>query len=236
MKRKDSGQIEFDPKHRIIGAIVIVALAVIFIPMILSKREPPTDTSVLDTAAAPAEPTAEQTSEDNKVAVTMVTPPITSADEPTAPPVLGAVPTTTPSAVTTTPAPATPEPAASAPVVPPAPVATVAPPKPATKPETKPAADTKRVAQAKPIPVSAKPASGNWVVQVGTFSSATNANRVEQKLRGLGQAVHAESIGLDSGKAVRVRVGPFHDKTAALKAQQRIQKETGMTGVVLSYP
>ena len=74
------------------------------------------------------------------------------------------------------------------------------------------------------------------MVQVGTFANAANANRLEQKLRAEGQPVRAEQIKIDTGKAVRLRVGPFDDRAAALKAQERIQKDVGVKGVVLAYP
>jgi DedD protein len=41
MADRDDTRSEFNPKHRIVGAIVLVALVVIFVPMILSGREPP---------------------------------------------------------------------------------------------------------------------------------------------------------------------------------------------------
>ncbi len=41
MADRDDARPEFNPKHRIVGAIVLVALVVIIVPMILSEREPP---------------------------------------------------------------------------------------------------------------------------------------------------------------------------------------------------
>lgn len=41
MAARDDARPEFNPKHRIVGAIVLVALVVIFVPLILSEREPP---------------------------------------------------------------------------------------------------------------------------------------------------------------------------------------------------
>src|SRR5581483_10168101 len=166
---------EFDPKHRIIGAIVVVALAVIFVPMILSQREAPSE------APAPANAPSGQTTEENKVAITRVPPPPPALTDPVKP-----------------------IPAVSAP----------------------------------PAPEPAKPTapSSGWVVQVGTFSNTANAARLEQKLRADGQPVRAEHVQLDSGKAVRLRVGPYRDRASAVKAQERIQKDVGVKGVVLAFP
>src|SRR5581483_8095258 len=75
MSVRDSAQ-DFDPKHRIIGAVVIVALGVVLIPMILSKREAPP----LEHLAAPA--ADEASAPENKVAVTPVPPPESARAKP----------------------------------------------------------------------------------------------------------------------------------------------------------
>lgn len=43
MADRDDARPEFNPKHRIVGVIVLVTLVVIFVPMILSEREPPAE-------------------------------------------------------------------------------------------------------------------------------------------------------------------------------------------------
>lgn len=203
MTQRESGQ-DFDPKHRIVGAIVVVVLAVIFIPMILSNRESPADRPDAQ-AVAPGESGSEQ----NKVAVTKLSPPETKEEltEAAAP----ATPQTGKTGVTS-PAPESADPKASA--------------------ATSPASPTKAPAAA----VDTKHPTSGWVVQVGTFSNSANAARLEQKLRARGQPLLVERISLGGNEAVRLRVGPFHDRAAALKAQQRINREVGVKGVVLAYP
>jgi DedD protein len=188
---------QFDPKHRIIGAIVVVATAVILVPLLLGQRDAPPDSSSLPSGAAARE--------GNKVAITQVTPP--PALEP-------AKPASPPAA-----APANPS---------------ASPASPATPASAK--APTGSVTTATKADPKHAVASSGWVVQVGTFANAANANRLEQKLRAGGQPVRAEQIKIDTGKAVRLRVGPFDDSVAALKAQERIQKDVGIKGVVLAYP
>ena len=68
MADRDEARPEFSPKHRIVGAIVLVALVVIFVPMILSGREPPPELK----GAREAPPRAEIT--ETRVLVTPVTP------------------------------------------------------------------------------------------------------------------------------------------------------------------
>lgn len=215
MTQKDPS--DFDPKHRIIGAIIIVSLAVIFVPMILDRHPSPDPSTVGDIPA----PTPES---ENKVVVTPVPPP-TSAKS-SAPPVEAPKVATAPSVPK--PEPTAPKASSDKPVAPPAKTAmkesSSAPAKPASKPAPK-----------TPEPKAAEVKSG-WVVQVGTFASASNATRLEEQLKKHGHVVTRERITRDGANALRLRVGPFKDKALALKAQGQIQKETGVLGVVLAYP
>ena len=68
MTRKDSAP-AFDPRHRIIGAIVVTALAVVFIPMVLSQGPPAGPESTRAVVETPAPERA------NRVVVTPVRPP-----------------------------------------------------------------------------------------------------------------------------------------------------------------
>lgn len=203
MTQKDPGT-DFNPRHRILGAIILVGAAVVFVPMILSEREPPAAT------VAPSPAVVESGAPETKIVVTDLRRP---APEPAKP----------------APAPA-PRPAESGPP------GAAEPVKPAVAPVAKAAASSPPPATA---PEPAKPApklDQGWMVQVGTFSNADNAERLGEKLRQQGHAVRTERVTLDSGKAVRLRVGPFRDKALALKAQAQIQKEIGVQGVVLAYP
>ncbi len=61
--RQDTSQ-EFNPKHRVVGAVILVALAVILVPLILHDRAPP----------APAPPAAQTPEADTRLVVTPLTP------------------------------------------------------------------------------------------------------------------------------------------------------------------
>jgi len=204
MTQRESGQ-DFDPKHRIVGAIIVVALAVIFIPMILSDRESSTERP----DAQPIAPDNSSVEPPNKVAVTKLTPPAAADDA-------------------TKRAPAETSSADKAPAA--NPTAENAEAKsPTATPKTATASASSRK-------TDAKPPSGGWVVQVGTFSNTSNASRLEQKLRAEGQPVLTERVDVGGSSAVRLRVGPFRDRAAALKARERINKDVGVKGVVLAYP
>ncbi len=200
-------------KQRLVGAIVLVALAVIFIPMLLSGEG--NLGGGIDGSNIPAEP-------DFRF------PPVPAA--PKAPPVAAApvVPLGDDDEI-------------ESPAVPdkPVPEKKVTTNQSATKP---PAKVVEKV-PAKPIPppvVKAAPAESGkvsgWVVQVGSFSARNNARALRDKLRKQGHASFVESIKSTSGRVYRVRVGPELSKAAADKLRQRLIKEAGLKGLVQVYP
>jgi len=192
MADRDDARPEFNPKHRIVGAIVLVTLAVVILPMILSEQSPPTDRK------DPGESSARQAPTETKVIVTPVPAPEIK-------------PTNITAAKSSEPQPSD----ASATV----------PEKQSTPVKT----------QASPVTPS-KPAANKlesgWSVQVGTFSNTQNAIRLRDRLKKIGLQVHTESVTLSGKKAMRLRVGPYSDRTKAEKAQAQIRKETGVVGVV----
>ncbi len=106
------------------------------------------------------------------------------------------VPVETPLAVV----PETALPAAAAPPV-------IAPPAP-TAPEPAPAA-------AEGPTESPPDRAGDWIVQLGSFSSRANADRLASEVRGKGFSVSVQGGGGTSGNLFRVRAGPEPDKAAA---------------------
>lgn len=203
MTQKDSSNTDFNPKHRIVGAIIVVSLAVIFVPMILNENAPLSEPMQL--AEIPKR-IDKDTPAESRVVIMPVAP---SADASAA---LQAGPTATPSAVSTAGPGAAREAAIS------------------SAPQTKTASAKTRKAR------HATPAEAHkaWVVQVGTFANLRNATRLRDKLKGRGYSVNEENISLQGNQAVRLRVGPFSDRPAALKARTEIHKDIGVRGVVLA--
>ena len=129
---------------------------------------------------------------------------------------------------------------ASTPVAPPAPVAAVAPkpavpvvpplvvskPKPEVKvkPEIKPQPVAKPKAEAKP---QAVPKSG-WVVQVGAFANAETARNLQARLHKLGYHAYTEK----AGAVLRVRVGSYPTQDAAEKAKSKLATQGMQANVV----
>lgn len=221
MTQKDST--DFDPKHRIIGAVILVALAVIFVPAILDRSGQPETATVSDIP-----PPSSQN--ENKVVVVPVTPPASTAG-----PAIGA----DPSAPADKPATAeTPPVTAKAPTEQPVPAPRAKEPPPVANAAT--ATRTKELtgaAKPAPKPVSRQAEVKNgWVVQVGTFANSANANRLQGQLQKMGHKVNVDRINRGGNNSLRLRVGPFKDKAHAVKAQGQIRRDTGVQGVVLAYP
>lgn len=67
--------------------------------------------------------------------------------------------------------------------------------------------------------------SGRYVVQVASFGALDNANRLAATLRGYGYSVLLDTIKSDVGTLHRVRVGPYADEGQANTAVGRIQSQ-----------
>jgi len=78
-----------------------------------------------------------------------------------------------------------------------------------------------------------KPASG-WAVQVGSFASRDNAERLARQLKGKGFAATVSQS--PKGKRLwRVRVGPEADRAAAVALGAKL-RSAGQSGAVVPYP
>jgi DedD protein len=73
-----------------------------------------------------------------------------------------------------------------------------------------------------------------WVVQVGSFSSAANADNLVARLRLEGLSAYKESVSSGSSTVYRVRVGPFIEREEAIGVDQRVNDRLGIDGVVMS--
>lgn len=203
-------------KQRLVGAVVLVALAVIFIPMLLSGKGDLGGS--IDGSNIPAEPDFRFP----PVPVSPKAPPVAAApvvplgdEEDESPAVSGK---SVPGKKVTD----------HSPTKPPEKNVEKAPAKPISPPVAK-------AAPAKVEPAKSGKLSG-WVVQVGSFSARENARALRDKLRKQGYASFVESIKGASGRVYRVRVGPELNKAAADKLRQRLVKEAGLKGLVQVYP
>lgn len=72
-----------------------------------------------------------------------------------------------------------------------------------------------------------------FYVQVGVFSDAANVKQLQTKLTGLGYKSQTEKINTDKGQKIRLRTQVFGDRNDAAIALQNI-KDAGLTGMVVS--
>lgn len=102
-----------------------------------------------------------------------------------------------------------------------------------TQPAPKePVADAK-----KEVPKAAAAASstGMWAVQLGSFSSKENADKLAADLRKQGYAAFLSQLSTASGKLHRVRIGPQKDRESAEEMAGRLRK-VGQEGQVVPHP
>lgn len=196
----------FNPKHRIIGAVVLVALAVLLIPLILRNRESKSQPVPSVSAAAPS----------GTIAVPPSPPPLPMTPGGNVPPPAAAAAPMAPAA----PVPSQPQAAAAIPEAVPRP-----------RPKAVPVHARRRV----PAHPAVHVARG-WIVQLGAFSRRQNALRVRQTLEHKGFRAELDDVRIGHRRGVRVRVGPVRSRREAGILEAHIARQTGIKGVVLVYP
>ncbi len=91
--------------------------------------------------------------------------------------------------------------------------------------------------EAKPAPKSEpKPAAeapGRFVVQIGAFADANGARETRAKVEKLGLRTYTQAVDTDSGKRIRVRLGPFVTRDEADQAAAKL-KAAGLPAAVLT--
>lgn len=75
--------------------------------------------------------------------------------------------------------------------------------------------------------------SGNYFVQIGVFSDPEKVKQMQEKLSAKGLKSSDELIDTAKGKKTRLRVGPFEAKKDAESAMDKI-KSVGLTGMIVS--
>ena len=193
-------------KERIIGAVVLVIVVVLVVPIFLDG--PPGDSEIVsERVLLPGQ-------EDQKTQTVVL-------DRDRTDPVPAA----------STPVPAKQEPAREEPkpVVVQQPetkteTPATTPPKPAPEPQTKPVAQQ-----------PAASTTGMWAVQLGSFSNKDNAEKLAADLRKQGYAAFLSQLATDNGALHRVRIGPQKDRESAEAMAGRLLK-VGHKGQVVPPP
>lgn len=210
--------------RRLLGASILLLIAIIAVPMFLEREPPPLPDNV-DVRIPPVEGTKFDPkfppAADAKKAAAEKPAEIAAITEPT-----GAQATV--GAIAPTPAPATPKPTAPVVAAKPAAVAPVAPPKAAEKTPPKPA---EPAAAKDSTPADRKP--GQLVVQVIAVRDAAVAKQTYDKAKSLKFPVYTEKIDVANGIVIRVRVGPFNTKQQAESARAKLA-QAGLEAKVLT--
>ncbi|WP_415764841.1 SPOR domain-containing protein [Pseudomonas sp. ZB1P45] len=206
-------------KQRMVGALVLVALAVIFLPMLFSRQDEQRQVTV----EAPAAPQASAVPQVQVEPVVVPEPqalpqePVPSDDE-----IAQQEAPITPIAPS---APVAPAPAAK-PVAPaPAPVnkPTVAPSQPITAAPGKPDTTQSRV--------DANGLSVSWSVQLASLSSRASAESLQKSLRSQGYNAYIRTA---DGKN-RVFVGPLIERAEADRLRDLLGRQQNLKGFVVRF-
>lgn len=213
-------------KQRIIGALVLVSLAVIFVPMLFDEphsertsssikipEEPPfpeVDAPEPELSEAPAYRLEEGGPEDEGSETGSRPEPVAN-EEP--------VVATEPASVSEEPpAPSQPAEEESARAEPPA-SAPSQPEAPATASESAEFSGS---------------LEGAWVVQLGSFGSSDNARNLRDKVRDIGYSSHLQQVQRGDATLTRVFSGPFAEKEEAERAKKALDREFGLNSLVTS--
>ncbi|MGN8278292.1 SPOR domain-containing protein [Pseudomonas sp. SMN5] len=213
-------------KQRMVGALVLVALAVIFLPMLFSRQDEQRQVAV-DAPAAPQAPAVTPVQVE-PVAVpepqALPQEPVPSDEEMAGQPAAPSTPIA--------PAPVAPTPAAAATTAKPAVAPTPVPAAPAVKP-----APTQPITAAPAKPdttqsrVDANGLSVSWSVQLASLTSRESAENLQKTLRSQGYNAYIRSA---DGKN-RVFVGPLIERAEADRLRDLLSRQQNLKGFVVRF-
>ena len=213
-------------KQRLVGALVLISLAVIFVPLMFDGQQQRIDTSTYDipekpaiTITAPNVVPLEQEARQQYEEVIQVTEAKKAQDEATAPidqAVQAAV-----DKVAAAPAQAT----------------------PSTSPADPVEQTREYLAQEKAVddslqdqPVTAAlPLAEAWVIQVGAFSSEPNAQGLRDKLKAAGYTAFVKGIKGANGPLYKVYVGPEIRRAQMEQQKTELERKYNLKALILKY-
>ena len=225
---QDATLLQRRARRRLVGAIALVVLVVIVLPIILDTEPSPIGQDLVIQI-----PSQEAGKFNTRVlppsAPGAATPPVAGAKDASPAPeksealTPGAAPKNAPAAVKTAPPAAPGE--GNAPSVPAS--AKEEPTSPA-KDQTRAAKDQSDAARAKAL-LEGKEA---WVVRLGAFSNQANVKRLREKLTAAGVKSYTEAAIGPKGEQTRVRAGPFDSKREADEVQRKLTAAGVSAGTV----
>lgn len=220
-------------KQRLIGATVLIALAIIFVPMLLSGPAPKDGATVSLEIPPPPErefQTRVVPADGGKASVPTPVAPVATPVEPDKVATVEA----DKNPRVEVPQESQPKPA-STPTAKPAEVATAKPAAPKStdaKPPEPKATEAKSATGSEAKPNAA--AEGRFLVHLGVFANAANAGNLVASAKKLGLPSVSEATDVDGKSATRVRLGPFPSRAAAEAARLKFKEaEPKVAGSVI---
>ena len=200
-------------RRRLIGAIALVLLVVILLPVVFDSEPAPTAGNGIELRIPDKDKAGEFQPKINLPELDKMASEVAATSSVAA----SAVTPATPASAAT--------PKAAVPVVPPLAVSKPkAEVKPAAKPQpvVKPKVADKSVTRPQSVPKT------GWVVQVGAFANVDTARNLQVKLYQLGYHAYTER----AGAVVRVRVGSYPTLDAAEKVKSKLETQGMQSNVI----
>ena len=190
----DANLLKRRARRRLVGAIALVVLVVVVLPIILDQKPKP----------GPQELTVQIPSQDGGPFKTRVLPPLQPA--PAAPPKSEGAEASKESQDK------------------PAPAESVARPAPAKKEGAKPPVKARAKAKAAEARRAQAILNDEaYVVPLGAFANPDNAKQVRDRAASAGVKSYTEQVKSQQGEQIRVRAGPFASRSAAEKARDKLK-------------
>lgn len=194
-------------KQRIVGGLVLAALALIIIPLVIDFSQKTTEKAL--------EVTVPEAPDEMKMTVL----PLDEWSQKIDPAVDPQAEVVTP---TLTPRPKRPEAAVAMPVP--------------TITQDKPAATAVMPAEKAIEKQPATTSAEQWMVQAGSFTAEDKAKAFTDRLKGMGYPAFYQKGSDGTGATVfRVRVGPVADRAGADSLLQRLKRDAKVDGLVMHY-
>ncbi|MBL8243084.1 MAG: SPOR domain-containing protein [Rhodanobacteraceae bacterium] len=208
-------------RQRLVGAAVIIALAVIFVPMLLDSPDESVRTQQVDLTIPPrTEPGVETRRLPLDPAMTAPRPETEAIAEGAGNDVAEPVPPPASGGVATVDASAPPSPPADPPPAPAPPV------KPTQTPAPAPVAEAPKPAPTAPVAAPVPAAGGRFLAQFGSYAERANAEALVRDLAKAGVPATIETLPGTSGRSLhRVRSKPYATRTEADAARLAAQRQ-----------
>jgi DedD protein len=197
--------VRYTLKHRLIGAAVLAAVAVLLLPSFFKEKK---DYQVNTKSQIPARP--------NVVAEEFKSPQ----------PVANIEPAPAPMFVPTEPVSDKPELIASSAISVSAAVSSA---------KSVPAVSGQAASSVPAMPLNARGLPDAWVVQVGSFTSKETANKLRDDLQADGQKAYVRTTTSSGGSISRVYIGPKLDKGQALALKEQMDKRLKVKSMVMRF-